>query len=135
MTWIVSDRGPRFTSSITQTIVNDISINQHFTTAYFPWVNGTVEQICKEVLRATKASLSEWKLPPIKWSSIIESIMAILNQAPLKRLSKKQDGEQITWSCLMEVFTGLKSKRFEAFIILPEREKSEAREGKGCNQC
>lgn len=66
MIWLVSDRGPHFTASIIKNIVEDVGINQHLTTAYCPWANGTVERLCKEVLRTGNDLLLEWKLPPSK---------------------------------------------------------------------
>jgi hypothetical protein len=38
--------------------------DHHFTTAYTPWANGTVERVGREVLRATRALLSEYRTAP-----------------------------------------------------------------------
>jgi hypothetical protein len=54
----------------------------HFTTAYTPWANGSVERACKEVLRATRGLLSEFKLAPTEWPQVIPIVQSVLNNSP-----------------------------------------------------
>jgi hypothetical protein len=51
----------------------------HLTTSYSPLVNGTVERACKEVLRASRALLSEFRLPPTQWHLVYKIVQGILN--------------------------------------------------------
>lgn len=106
MSWIVSDRGSHFSARMIDSLTTEAKVRHHFTTAYCPWANGSVERLCKEVLRASKALLSEWKLPAKKWPSIVSCVQSVINQAPVERLGKSDDGG--TWRTPMQVFTGRK---------------------------
>jgi hypothetical protein len=57
-------------------------INHHFTTAYSPWSNGTVEAVCKQTIRAARAMLSNMLLVPQEWPFVLPSIQAVLNNSP-----------------------------------------------------
>ena len=54
----------------------------HFTTAYSPWANGTIERACREVLRAVRALLSELRLRPDQWPSVSRIVQSVLNNSP-----------------------------------------------------
>lgn len=58
------------------------------TIAYFPSMNGTVERLRRDILRASRCTLAELKLAPQNWSSIIGAIQSVLNEAPLERSGK-----------------------------------------------
>jgi len=81
-------------------------VSHHFTTAYSPWANGSVERICREVLRACRALCSEWKLGPKDWPSVTECVQSVLNQAPLKRLGLRSKVKPVVYRTPLEVFTG-----------------------------
>lgn len=110
MEWIVSDQGSHFKNSLLRGIIEETHVKHHFTTAYSPWANGTVERVCREVLRACRSLCSEWKLAPRDWPSVIETIQSVLNNSPLKRLgiSSFSSGSYRT---PMEAFTGQRSRR------------------------
>ena len=59
MEWLVSDRGSQFKNELMKSLTDELRIRHHFTTAYSPWANGSVERVCREVLRACKALSSE----------------------------------------------------------------------------
>lgn len=109
MKWLVSDRGSHFTFSVTSKLTEDANIRHHFTTAYFLRANGTVERLCKEVLRAARSLLSQWKLPGNEWPSIIESVQALINKSPVERIGK--DPDTSLWRTPLQVFTGMKLKK------------------------
>lgn len=88
MHWLVTDQGSHFVASLMSTLTKKAKIRHHSTTPYCPWANGTVERLCKEILRITKALLSEWKLPVTQWPSLTESIQKIINHSPSKKLGK-----------------------------------------------
>lgn len=69
----VSDRGTHFKNELIRILCASTKSSHHFTLAYCPWSNGTVEVVCRELLRATKAILSELQLPHKTWPSVIPS--------------------------------------------------------------
>ena len=75
-------RAPVLVSELT----SEFHIKHHFVTAYSPWANGSVEGVCREVLRASKALCSEWNLAAKEWPAVVETVQSILNHAPLKSL-------------------------------------------------
>ena len=70
----------------------------HFTLAYTPWTNGTVEVVCRELLRAVRSLNSEFQLPLRCWPSVLPVVQSALNNAPLKRLCDR---------CPLTALTGL----------------------------
>jgi transposase InsO family protein len=56
-TW-VSDQGSHFKNKTIEKVRRALRSQHHFTTAYTPWANGTVERACREFLRAARALLS-----------------------------------------------------------------------------
>jgi RNase H-like domain found in reverse transcriptase/Reverse transcriptase (RNA-dependent DNA polymerase)/Integrase zinc binding domain/Integrase core domain len=79
-TW-VSDRGTHFKNLVMDALRKALRTQHHFTTAYSPWANGTVERACKEVLRATRALLSEFRLRPNQWPEVSRIVQSILNNS------------------------------------------------------
>jgi hypothetical protein len=55
----------------------------HFTTAYSPWANGTVQRVCREAIRACRALLSEFCLRQNEWAQVHKLFKAILNNSPV----------------------------------------------------
>jgi len=86
MLWLVSDQRSHFKNRLIASVTTGLHIGHHFTTAYSPWPNGSVERVRREVLRATKSLLSEWTLPSQDWPAVTECVQSVLNRAPLKRL-------------------------------------------------
>ena len=101
--WFISDQGSHFKNKLIAQITTELEARHHFTTAYTPWANGTVERVCREVLRAAKALCSEWKLSPKDWPAVIESIQSIINNSPLKRLGVSSNGNGSTFRSPLEV--------------------------------
>lgn len=61
----MSDRGSHFKNELIQSISESLKSSHHFTLAYCPRSNGTVEVVMRELLRASRALLSEFQLPNI----------------------------------------------------------------------
>jgi Integrase core domain/Chromo (CHRromatin Organisation MOdifier) domain len=80
-TTCVSDRGSHFKNRVIDGVRHALKSRHHFITAYCPWANGTVERACKEVLRACRALLSEFRLVPASWPEVYKLIQAILNNS------------------------------------------------------
>ena len=82
MEWFVSDQGSHFKNQLIDELTSELRVHHHFTTAYSPWANGSVERVCREVLRATKALCSEWKLAPRDWPAVTECALCAKRPVP-----------------------------------------------------
>lgn len=109
--WLISDQGSHFKSELLRTLTADTHTQHHFTTAYSPWANGTVERVCREVLRTCRALLSEWQLAERDWPAVTECVQSVMNQAPLRRLGQRQGAPSGVYRSPLEVFTGHKPVR------------------------
>jgi hypothetical protein len=96
-TW-VSDRGSHLKNEVVRSFREKTRGLHHFTLAYCRLRNGTVERVCTELLRATRALPSEFKLPPEAWPYVLSMVQAGLNNAASVRMQGK---------CPKEVFLGL----------------------------
>jgi len=105
--WI-SDQGSHFKNQVMTQLAKRHYIRHHFTVAYSPWSNGAVERCCREVLRATTALMSELRLAPQDWPDVISLIQKIINESPVERLGKREDG---IFRSPLEVMTGIKPAR------------------------
>lgn len=63
MPWHVTDQRSHFTPSFMTKSTREMHIRYHFTTAYYLRANGTIERLCKEVLRVVLALSSKWNMP------------------------------------------------------------------------
>ena len=106
MDWFVSDQGSHFKNQLIAELTSELRVHHHFTTAYSPWANGTVERVCREVLRATRSLCSEWKLAPRDWPAVTECVQGVLNHAPLRGLGLRDCKKPGVYRTPMEVFTG-----------------------------
>ena len=106
-TW-VSDKGSHFKNEVLEKLAVDFDITHHFTIAYSPWSNGTVESLCQEVLRVLTAIRSERRLAPHDWPQLIGTVQTAINEAPVVRLGKREDG---TYRTPLEVMTGIRPRR------------------------
>ena len=106
-TW-VSDQGAHFKNVVLKSLAEDYGINHHFTIAYSPWANGTVERLCREVLRTTRALLAERKWAEEDWPAVVSTVQSALNEAPVRRLGTRSDG---TYRTPLEVMTGIRPNR------------------------
>jgi len=104
----VSDQGSHFKNNVMETLALQHRIRHRFTVAYSPWANGTVENVNKHVLAACRALATELRLAPQDWPDVIGLIQTVLNEAPLPRLGKREDG---TLRCPLEVMTGICPRR------------------------
>jgi hypothetical protein len=55
--------------------------HHHFMTPYCPQSNDTVETVCKDVLRACRALLSEFRMSEQDWPHILPLLQSTLNQS------------------------------------------------------
>ena len=78
----VSDQGSHFKNLVMTKLRKALRSQHHFTTAYTPWANGTIERACRDVLRAVRALLSEFKLPAASWPDVARLVQSALNNSP-----------------------------------------------------
>ena len=104
--WLLSDQSAHFKNKLMADLVTEFHAHHHFTTAYSPWANGTVERIFRECLCACEALCSEWRLSVKEWPAVVESIKGLLNHAPLKLLGLQDSETPRVFRTPLEVFTG-----------------------------
>ena len=104
----VSDQGSHFKNDVLHTLASEYGIKHNFTIAYSPWANGTVERLCREVLRTVRSFLSELKLAERDWPAVIKDVQAAINDAPVRRLGSRGDG---TLRTPLEIMTGIRPVR------------------------
>ena len=110
MDYVISDQGAHFKNRLLAGLVSELHANHHFTTPYSPWANGTIERVCREVLRASRALLSELGLAAQDWPSVVEIVQSVVNHSSLRRLGPRKDDPGV-FRCPLEVLTACKPKR------------------------
>ena len=103
--WIVTDQGPHFQNNLLSAMAQEMRVKHHVTTTYSPWANGSIERVCREVLRSCRAVLHEFKLAPQEWPAVTECVQSIINAAPLKRLGLRSPDTPGVFRTPLEVFT------------------------------
>jgi len=93
----VSDRGSHFKNEIISILRDKFRSQHHFTLAYCPWSNGTVEVVCRELLRGIRALLSEFNLPFRFWPDVLPIVQSVLNTTSVPRLGNR---------CPLKAFAG-----------------------------
>lgn len=114
----VSDQGSHFKNAVVAELKEHLRATHHFTLAYSPWSNGTVEQMNRQILKAIRAISSELKLSFKCWPEIVPLVQALINNSPVKRLGNRTP---------KRVFTGLEDENPLRTIITRGDEKLEVR--------
>jgi transposase InsO family protein len=95
----VTDQGSHFKNVVMSELERMLKVKHHFTTAYSPWANGSVERCNRELLRVMRAMLSENKMAEEHWPELLVIVQGVLNQTVSDRLGNRAP---------IEVMTGLK---------------------------
>jgi hypothetical protein len=82
----ISDQGSHFKNLVIAELSRLTGFKQRFTIPYTPYSNGTVERVNREILRAFRSLLSEFKMQLKDWPDLIPLIQMLLNHSPLKSL-------------------------------------------------
>jgi transposase InsO family protein len=98
----VSDQGTHFKNQVISELSRLMCVEHHFTVAYTPWSNGTVERLNKEIKRIIRVLLSDFRMKFMEWVELVPLVQFILNQSATKVLG---DRAPVT------VFTGLEPTR------------------------
>ena len=94
----VSDQGSHFKNKVMDELCSRLHIAHHFTTAYTPWANGTVEIVNRHILFLLKTLTSEFHLKWQDWPSLLPLINMVLNHHIRPRINFAP----------VTIFTGLK---------------------------
>ena len=91
--------------------------------AYSPWENETVEVVNKVVMAACRALSTELKLGPQGWPTLVPVIASVMNEAPIARLGKRDNG--FFFRSPFEAMTGIQPNRNIVVGTAPMKENSE----------
>jgi Integrase core domain/Integrase zinc binding domain len=108
-----SDQGAHFKNQIMLCLQKKLKSKHHFTSAHCPWANGTIESACKQVIRVSRALLSDPKISMDDWDKVVPVIQSVLNNSPASRLQNRTP---------MYVFTSHKDTTPHALILKGEEE-------------
>jgi transposase InsO family protein len=82
---LVSDRASHFMNEMLSEVTRRLGIGHHFTVAYSPWANGTVERINRDILALARIKLAEARLPAKLWPQLVPAIAHTINNYPSDR--------------------------------------------------
>jgi hypothetical protein len=80
----VSDQGSHFKNQVLDILNERLQSKHHFTVAYSPWSNGSIEIIVKDFETTLKKLRLELKVPAKEWPSLLPLIQYSINHAPRK---------------------------------------------------
>ncbi|KAF0726127.1 hypothetical protein Ae201684P_020445 [Aphanomyces euteiches] len=84
-TW-VTDRGAHFKNEVISALSQALSTQHHFSTAYSPWSNGTIEVLNRQLLRCVITMMIERQLQPNQWSCLVPAVQTALIHMPSDRI-------------------------------------------------
>jgi Integrase zinc binding domain/RNase H-like domain found in reverse transcriptase len=111
----VRDQGSHFKNKVIKELRQLTRGQHHFTLPYTPWSNGTVEVVCRELLRCLKVLRLEFKRPFTAWPSLLPMVQSGLNNTILPRLGNLSS---------TEVFLGLPTSSPLTTLVRQGAEKS-----------
>lgn len=77
----VSDRGSHFLNSLIEDLCLKLHFRHHFTLAYCPWSNGTIEVVNRRILHVLRSLLSELRLESADWPILLPLVRFALNHS------------------------------------------------------
>jgi hypothetical protein len=80
----VSDQGSHFKNKVIASINAQLRSKHHFTTAYSPFANGSIEFIVKDFMTTLKKLRFETNTPASQWRTLLPMIQFALNHSPRK---------------------------------------------------
>lgn len=86
--WI-SDQGPHFANKVMELLASSHEAKHRFSTPYVPWSNGTIESVCREVLRVMHDFNAEARIPETEMPRSVPAIQSIINNSPSRRLGNR----------------------------------------------
>jgi transposase InsO family protein len=83
----ISDQGSHFKNSVIRELHRLMGSKAHYTVAYSPWSNGTVEIVNKSILNCLRSLISEFQSNLSDWPQLIPLVQGVLNHSPSRRLA------------------------------------------------
>jgi hypothetical protein len=77
--YFMSDRGTHFTSKLMHELAKYFNIEHHFTTAYCPWSNGSVERANRDLKGLLKVILTQVGCSVDDWPYVLPAVMNVMN--------------------------------------------------------
>jgi hypothetical protein len=65
-----SEQGGHFAYTFTQAVARQLKVTHRWTTAYAPWTDGTVEVVCRSVLKALQRLCSYCSMSFVEWAEV-----------------------------------------------------------------
>jgi hypothetical protein len=112
----ISDQGSHFKNSVIKELHRLMGTQAHYTVAYSPWANGTVEVVNESILRCMRSLLSEFKMQLNEWPSLLPLVQGTLNHSPSRRLGGMSP---------VTLFTGLPA--YDPFRIVFDKDSGQIR--------
>jgi len=112
--YLITDQGSHFSNQMIQELTAIHKIKHHFTVAYSPKSNGTVERVNRDILNVMRSLLLEYRLNPNNWVSLIPIVQRVINHTRSQRLNNKAP---------ITVFTGLEADSPLDIIIQKDNKK------------
>jgi len=94
----VSDNGSHFKNEVVAELSRRLKSRQHFTLAYSPWVNGSVERVNRDILQVLRTMILDYKVSHKDWVYLVPMVQSSLNHTAVPSLGNKAP---------VELFTGL----------------------------
>ncbi|XXQ38518.1 Gypsy retrotransposon integrase-like protein 1 [Plasmodiophora brassicae] len=104
----VSDQGSHFMNKVIDELLSRLHIAHHFTTAYTPWANDTVEIVNRRILFLLKTLLSEFGLIFQDWPSVLPLVNMAINHTVRPRIGYAP----------VAIFTGLEPSTLLSSIFI-----------------
>lgn len=75
--------GPTHFKNVTiEAVTKGLKVQHHFTLPYFPWKNGGIERLGKEIVRIFRTTLSELQLSQEDWPDLLTLVQSVINNSP-----------------------------------------------------
>jgi hypothetical protein len=84
----ISDRASHFKKKVVRQVQMELKAKHIFMTENCPWLNGTIESACKQVIRSFRAVLLELKICGDEWFEVVNLIQTVSNNTLSTRLNK-----------------------------------------------
>jgi hypothetical protein len=65
-----SEQGGHFANTFTQAVARQLKVTHRSKTAYPPWTDGTVEVVCRSVLKALRRLCSDFSMSFVEWAEV-----------------------------------------------------------------
>jgi transposase InsO family protein len=81
---------------VVRRVQKELKAKHHFTTANYPWSNGTIESAYKQVIRAFRAVLFELKMYADEWLKMVNMVRSVRINFLSTRLNKRMPVQVLT---------------------------------------